>query len=345
MSASNSVSEQKTTQTAYNQQVGADNGSLALGAGASGNTINVTTDSLDALHESLGAAMGITHDALGSAENIAGASIAGNVDATKTALASNVAIGGAAIASNTNIAGASLALANNSLLSGNATAEKSLAGLTQISGASLALANNVAAGAIQNNRDAFDLSRDTTGLSIAGNLEALHASLDASGGATSHALDVVESASGKAIDLARNVTGSALNFGNTALAANDSLSTKAFNFGGAAIAANLDALHSSLDTVSISQANSDNLVQSVVGQFTNVLGITANNALQVAANAAPQTDQALLERLATGQVITDQGAAVSAANASKGIQINWGLVLTAGAVIAVAYYYIKTAGK
>lgn len=94
---SNSVSEDKTstttTETAINQEQAIQgSGNLALGAGATGNTVNVTTDDLQALHESLGAATTIT----GQAASNVNAALAVVNNTTGEALDSNTTIGLAA---------------------------------------------------------------------------------------------------------------------------------------------------------------------------------------------------------------------------------------------------------
>lgn len=248
MSASNSVSDQKTNQTAYNQQVGADNGSIALGAYSSGNSINIHSDNLDALQSSLDTARSISNNAIAS-NTVA----LGNMR--------DVSLGGLALGSQALDTSAALASGAVGVVNANLDALHTAATLGS---------------------DAFAKANETSQLAIGSNA----------------------TIAAKAID-------------TTA-------------------ATSLDMLHSSLGAITNSQAISDSLLQTTIGQFTEVLGNTTNTALQVAANATPQTDQALLERLASGNV-TD-----SATNSAT-IKFDWSTILTVATVIAVAYYFIKTA--
>jgi hypothetical protein len=66
MSASNSVSQDKTDQTAYNEQTGVGGNGIALGANSSGNTIDVTSSDPTVTVAALEAGQNETAAALGT---------------------------------------------------------------------------------------------------------------------------------------------------------------------------------------------------------------------------------------------------------------------------------------
>jgi hypothetical protein len=138
---SESKQQTSTAETATNEQVAATGGGVGIGAGSSGNTVNVTSSDVNALNESqavstaaLASNTDVTRSAL--AANIAGLQAASAV--AQTGLAAGTTLGGEAIASNEDIAGGAIAGETN-------TAEESIAGGEEESLATLSAAQNLGA--------------------------------------------------------------------------------------------------------------------------------------------------------------------------------------------------------
>ncbi len=70
-------SEQKTDQTAYNQQVGASSGSLAIGVGAHDNVLSLTSSNPEVVEAALASNVVTSKAAIDSAGGVAALSIAG----------------------------------------------------------------------------------------------------------------------------------------------------------------------------------------------------------------------------------------------------------------------------
>jgi hypothetical protein len=127
-------SSQSTQQTASNQQVGASQGSAAIGAGSSGNTVNITTSDVQGLQDLIAGNSYVTSAALDS-----------NTAVAQGAIAGNTGLAGLAIESQANLAGRSIDSINQS----NANSENIVSAATeqalQATNGSLSQANNLAA--------------------------------------------------------------------------------------------------------------------------------------------------------------------------------------------------------
>jgi hypothetical protein len=111
-SSSKSSNQASTTNTATNEQVAAESGGIALGAGSKGNTVNITTSDVNALAES----QNVTDTALASNTEVTGQALAAGIQGLQSAsalaqmgLAASAQTSGEAIASNTQVTGEALA--------------------------------------------------------------------------------------------------------------------------------------------------------------------------------------------------------------------------------------------
>jgi hypothetical protein len=100
-------SESKTDQTAYNQQVGASEGSIALGANSSGNRINISS----------------------ADPAVAEAAIAGNAYVVQQAMSGNLAVTGRALDFAGSVTSGAFSTANLSMKTANDLAGKFMSGL------------------------------------------------------------------------------------------------------------------------------------------------------------------------------------------------------------------------
>jgi hypothetical protein len=173
---STSSQSQQSTSTAYNtqnQQVGVSGGGQAIGAGSSGNTIDIsTTDEAD-LEASLAAGTNVADTGLAAGTTIAGASLAASVQALQGANATaqaglglGAAVASGAVAANTNVAGAAIAGAENE-------AETSASLDEELGGTAIAATTNIAgaaiAGELAANQQSNNLVTQSINAVVAGN--------------------------------------------------------------------------------------------------------------------------------------------------------------------------------
>lgn len=137
-SSSASTTTSTSTQNATNQQVGVDNG-IGLGAGATGNTINVTSDDLSVLQAAMGSNSVISAGAI-QAGVIESGQAAASSTASSFASASAAAAASAAALESANASAASSASSSQSSAQ---SAEAAISGNSQVAG--MALSTGLAA--------------------------------------------------------------------------------------------------------------------------------------------------------------------------------------------------------